>query len=104
MRAKGYKKISTENNDINKIQEYIGAAVESLADSPILDGILLKNVSLISGTTAVFHKLNRPLQGYLIVRKRANADIWDSQDSNTAPSRTLILESSAAVTIDLYVF
>lgn len=104
MRAKSFKAIETESEELNKVQLYVAAALESLADSPILDGILLKNVLLATGSNSVAHKLNRPLQGYLIVRKRSNADVWDLQDSNSAPSKTLILEASGTVSVDLYVF
>lgn len=103
-RAKGYKVIGTDNNEINRIQEYISAAVESVAFSKILDGIIIKNVSLVTGPNEIPHKLNRPLIGWLIIRKRANVDVYDLQDNNAAPSRTLTLQAASAVTLDLYVF
>ena len=104
MRAKSYKVIETESEELARVQVYVAQAIESLSSSPLLDGILLKNIQLASGTTSVQHKLNRVLQGYLIVRKRSNVDIWDSQDSNSNPSKTLNLEASATVNVDLYVF
>lgn len=104
MRAKSYKVIETESEELSRVQTYVAQAIESLAASAILDGILIKNVQLASGTNSVQHKLNRALRGYLIIRKRSNVDIWDSQDSNSNPSKTLNLEASATVNVDLYVF
>lgn len=104
MRAKGYKTVESETAELNKIQDYVAAAIESLSSSEILDGLMLKNVQLVSGLNTISHKLGRPLLGWLVVRKRANIDIWDSQDTNSQASKTLNLQSSGTVSIDLYVF
>ena len=48
--------------------------------------------------------LQRPLQGWYIVRQRALASIYDTQDSNQNPSLTLNLTSNAVVSVDIAVF
>jgi hypothetical protein len=65
---------------------------------------ILPQISLINGTTIVNHKLGRKLTGWSIIRQRASASIYDTQDSNQTPNLTLTLVSSAAVVVDLEVF
>lgn len=66
--------------------------------------IILKNISLASGTTTINHRLGRELQGWKIVRQRSAANIYDDQDHNEMPSLTLRLVSNANVIVDLEVF
>ncbi len=73
-------------------------------DNPLSSGIVLQSVSLNSGSNSVNHKLGRKLQGWFIVRQRAAASVYDTQDSNPTPDLTLNLVASAAVTVDLMVF
>jgi hypothetical protein len=75
-----------------------------LIGNPLNNGVLLKSVSLINGTTQVNHKLGRKLVGYIVTRQRAAASIHDSQDTNSMPALTLSLVSNADVTVDLWVF
>ena len=71
---------------------------------PMSKGTILKNVTLISGTTTINHTLQRPLIGWQIIRQRASASVYDTQDSNQHPDLTLTLVSSALVVVDLFVF
>lgn len=71
---------------------------------PTNQGIIKQNVNLINGTTVVNHLLGRVLQGWFIVRQRASASIYDNQDTNSMPDLTLVLVSSAAVSVDLFLF
>ena len=70
----------------------------------ITQGLLLKSVVLLAGANQINHKLGRALQGWLIVRSRSLASVYDLQDGNKTPTLTLSLQSSATVTVDLYVF
>jgi hypothetical protein len=65
---------------------------------------ILENVALINGTTRVNHKLGRKLIGWHIVRQRASASIYDTQDTNPTPEIDLVLVSSANVTVNIEVF
>ncbi len=96
--------ISAEDKDVNKVQDNINTSLSAVLSKEIVDGILLKEVDLVTGTNVISHKLNRKIEGWIIVRKRATADIWDSQDSSNTRDRTLTLESSADVTVDLWIF
>lgn len=71
---------------------------------PQSSGVILKNITLSIGDNTINHKLGRDLQGWQLIRVRAAATVYDKQDSNQLKSRTLILNSSAAVVVDLFVF
>jgi hypothetical protein len=75
-----------------------------LLANPTNNASILKNVSLKTGTNTVNTLLGQKLQGWSIVRQRGAASIYDQQDSNQSPELTLILVSSANVSVDLAVF
>lgn len=78
--------------------------LDPIIANPIVNGLILKNVSLVTGTNVINHKLSRPLVGWEPIRIRASATFYDLQDSNQTPSLTLVLVSSANVVVDLMVF
>lgn len=97
--------VQTTDKNFHQFQTQLGKSLQPILKNPINYGVLLKSVALVTGqANAVSHTLNRTLQGWLIVRQRAQAQIWDSQDSNSAPDTTLLLHASANVTVDLWVF
>ncbi len=100
------KKIDLGNQAVNKLQENVRILTNEIIGKQILDGILLTKVSLTTGVTnPVDHKLGRQPLGWLVLRKRATADIWDTQDTNTNNKNgTLFLRCSADVVVDLWIF
>jgi len=102
---RSFKKIDIEDKVIARFQDNVEQAISQLPSTDIVQGRLVKDVSLLSASTVkVSHKLGRPVVGWFIVRQRASAIIWDSQDSNSTPSLTLDLKCSANVVVDLWVF
>ena len=75
-----------------------------LTTNPSLKCSILQNVLLNNGSNTINHLLGRKLQGWRIVRQRALASIYDTQDTNIQPALTLILVSNAAVSCDIEVF
>jgi len=101
------KKVKTLNTTgpLARIQDNISTVLDNITDKEILDGIRVTNVALLNGVTnEVNHGLGRTPLGWIIIRKRAQADIWDLQDSNINKSRTLSLACSSDVIIDLWIF
>lgn len=96
--------VQTEDRNFNQFQSNIAQAVNPVIMNPLVQGNLIKSVSLEIGSNTVNTNLNSPLQGWVIVRQRASAMIYDSQDSNAQPAQSLVLISSAPVVVDLYVF
>lgn len=78
--------------------------LDPLIRRPPNNSSILKNVALVTGANVINHGLGRPLQGWTIIRQRAGATVYDTQDSNTMPALTLQLVASAPVTVDLEVF
>lgn len=94
----------TDDRQLNQFQQALRSALQPITSLPTSQSSILTNVSLASGATTVNHGLNRALSGWYPIRVRAQATIWDSQDTNTNPTQTLLLNSSAAVVVDLVVF
>lgn len=94
----------SKDQELNKLQTQWGSQLNPLLGSPIVNGILLQGVSLSTGTNVINHKLGRNLVGWIITRRRANATVYDTQDTNQTPQLTLQLTASGAVVVDLYVF
>jgi hypothetical protein len=98
------QRIQTSDRVINMIQDNVSNIIDPLSSKEILQGQILTKIALTTGTNNVAHKLNRRLLGWFIVRQRASASIYDTQDTNPSPDTFLRLVTSANVTVDLYVF
>ena len=69
--------------------------------NPILNGVQLSGVALINGTTTFPHLLGRMMQGWFITDINGAATIFRPVSLN---DKTLTLTSSAAVSVDIWVF
>jgi hypothetical protein len=100
-----FKKINTDNYDLQKVQDSVAAAFQTLGVNFVVNGELVKGITLQSGVdNKVEHKLGRVPNGFFIADKNANADVWQSTTVNNIKDRLLLLRSSATVTINLWVF
>lgn len=105
MGLKRFKKLATKDDLSGKIQNNIEAALNPIIDSPIIDGVLIKDICLTPlKATYIKHRLGRPPLGYIVIRKRADSRIWDIQDFNPNPSRTFAISCSHDVQIDIWLF
>lgn len=94
----------SDSKEMSLMQTVWASLINPVLGNPLVQGSLIRNVALVSGTNQVNHKLGRKLQGWALVRKRASADIYDAQDLNSMPQLTLSLVSDAPVVVDIYVF
>lgn len=78
--------------------------LNALLAQPWLRGSVLQSIPLISGDNTINHLLSRKLQGWWLVRQRSSANVYDKQDTNPMPNKTLVLNSSAPVVVDILVF
>ena len=90
--------------DWPKAQTAWASEINPVLSNALVQGVLLKSVKLSSGSNVINHGLGRVLQGWIPVRIRASATMYDTQDANPSPGLTLQLTVSAAVTVDIYVF
>lgn len=102
---KSFKKTSFTDDNLQRLQNNVETFSAPIVNSQIIDGVLIENVELATGSTNIIdHKLGRKPLGYFVVKKNANANIWDSQSTNDRPSLTLELLTSATVTVNLWIF
>lgn len=103
-------KVQSQDRITNQLQENIINGVSQLQNQvnsqalPFNGGKILPNVSLLAGQNTINHGLGKVLTGWYLVRIRANAIVWDSQDGNKSGNTTLILNASAPVSVDVFCF
>lgn len=105
MSIQPYKKVRTDTDIVRQVQDAIEIPLKDISSRAILDGQILSGVELSSGVDNIIdHKLQRKLVGWIIMRQSANANIWDLQNLNTRPQQSLVLQTSANVTVSIWVF
>jgi len=92
-----------DNQNFMLMQSKWASVLNPIIKNPSIQSIILKNVQLSSGDNTINHMLNRTLTGWRIIRIRSAATIYDKQDTNAHPDVTLVLNSSASVSVDLEV-
>jgi hypothetical protein len=101
---KDLQKVATDDKDLQAFQDKMETFVVPFVTCAIIDGILHNDIQLQTGTVFTLeHRLGRALRGWIVVKKSAQADVWDSQATNQVKS-TLLLNSSANVTVSVWVF
>lgn len=104
MTSKALQKLQTSNTDLSRVQDNVDTALRALGMG-VNSGQQLKSVTLVAGTNSVNHGLGRVLQGWFFVRFRGQpGQIFDTQDANPTPDKTLLLTSPAGVIVDIWVF
>lgn len=103
-RIRSFKKTSFEDQETSKLQTNLEIFFKQLETIALLDGVLLRDVELTSGSaTKVQHKLARKPIGWMLAGQDANANIWEDT-SNTTPNSTIDLNCSANVTVNIWIF
>lgn len=85
----------------DQLQTKWASQLNPLLANPLNNVVILQNVRLISGVTAVNHLLGRMQQGWFLTDVQGVATIYRSSPFN---DKTLLLTSSAAVTVNIGVF
>lgn len=101
---KAFPLVQTDDKDVNQLQQNVSQTLNPILRNPINFGNIVESQSLAVGANTINHGLGRPLQGWLIVRKKASANIYDDQDNNANADKTLVLISDAAVVVNIYCF
>lgn len=105
MPIRSYKKVYSPDSSLMSTQDSIEEFSKQLTNIPLLDGVLLEGEDLLSaGDTTVYHGLQRAYRGYLIVKKDANAVVYESDTDNESKKEKIILKCSANVTVSIWVF
>lgn len=105
-------RMQTDNREVNQLQSNILSTLNQITANPLTSGVLVQSIVLVaaSNPNQISHTLGRTLIGWIITRRTANSIQWDSQNSNTiangyaGPENTLLLNTSANVTVDIFCF
>lgn len=104
---KALKKIQTDSQELDRVQDYVEEALQPVLISPLADGVLVKIVytsptsAIGTGDTYISHGLNRPVIGWFVVRTTTNAVIYESSTTSPNPNNILVLKASSAVNADI---
>jgi hypothetical protein len=99
-RASFFRKVFDGNEQNQRIQSNIEAAVAQTLRSPLLDGRMISDITLVSGDNKLEHKLARKVRGYLVIDRSNGATIYTSSKDE----KFLTLNASTGSVISLWVF
>jgi hypothetical protein len=100
-----FKKIFTDDPLQQRLQDAVALSFNQFEKLPQLDSVIVENVTLSSAVdNNVSHTLNRPIQGWQLIRQDSNAVVWESSTVNTAPSSIIILRASANCKVSILFF
>lgn len=103
MALPNFRRVNTKLNDLKLLQDSLDAALRPIIDKLILDGRLIEDIELTTGqANLIDHRLGRSIRGYVVVKRDADARVWDSVPDR--PATQIDLRSSANVTISIWVF
>ena len=94
--------VNNQDKDFQLYQTQLQKTLQPLTSNPMNYGNILTGIALAAGQTSVSHKLNRAYQGWIIVDINGASSVYSSTSSD--PTKFLVLNSSAAVTVSLLVF
>lgn len=75
--------------------------LDKVISNPFINGLLLEDVPLVIGDNIINHLLSRVQQGWVLTDQNAGITIYRNAPFNV---RTLTLNSSGTVTVDIWVF
>lgn len=103
--TKSFKKVNLEDEATSKFQGNVEEVLTPILACPLIDGILLTNISLDSSkVNNVSHKLGREYRGFFLTLPKANIAVWESQATNSKKNLTIDLNCSASAIVDIWVF
>src|SRR5271169_771999 len=96
-------KFQTTDRSLSLLQTNWASSLDPVLSNPLIQGLALKNVSLVPGANTFNHLLARKQQGYFITDQQGIADIYHPA---TSPfnSQTLTLVCNANVLVSLWVY
>lgn len=96
-------KFPIQDQALSLLQTTWGSILNQFISNPANNSTLIKNV-ILSSSSVINHGLGRPLQGWEIVRLKGNATVYDNQNANAQPDKTLLLIASSGVPADILCF
>lgn len=104
MTVPALREVPSNDRAVQAVWAALGLLRAWLAGRPVLDHVEVEGWALATGTNLVPHGLGRRPRGWWVTRRNAGADVYDSASPSASPERTLALEASAPVTVNLVVY
>lgn len=89
--------------DLPKMQTTWAQQLDPIIANLLINGILLKDQSLINGTTVINHRLGRQPQGWFLSAPKGAATVYQAAQQPN-PTLTLTVISNAAIMTDIWVY
>ena len=101
-----YINVGAQSREVQNLENAVLKVFNSLYPNPLLNNPYISVGNAFSGTNDLIvpHKLNRVPKGYIVIGRNANAMIYTSSTTNTAPKAYMILKASGTVTADILFF
>lgn len=72
-------------------------------EAPLVNGNLIRNITVVSGSNDIIHKLARAYKGWIVTGMHGSfVQLYDTP--NSMPSKVLTLNANASGSIDLFIF
>lgn len=105
MTIRSFERVSVTDPELQSLQYRLEETLRPVTDSSIIDGRLIEDISLASGTTSkIAHKLGRKLRGWIVTGKNAAQHIYDDNSGKTDLDTYIHLTASGTVTVNIWVF
>lgn len=98
--VEAFKKVQSDDRVMNRFQDNTSAVFQALANIPLLQGHLIEDYQILTGTNSINHGLQGPLTGWFITDISSPAVIYKAG----ATRDILTLVSDADTLISLWVF
>lgn len=110
-----FRRIRTADPDLDRVQDSLAQTLDPVVKAALLNNVLVSNmpgtavgttVQLNIGTSFqnVAHTLGRTPIGWLVVRRDADANVWETAIGNPDATKFLRLRATVAVNVTLLVF
>jgi len=104
-----FRTVQQAVTSVKLLQDNCKRVFDAVVAVALLGGQLVSRQALsATASTAVSHKLGRVPRGWIVVRNSANAVVYEYTPAAGQPaalnSQTLVLQASAATTVDLWIF
>jgi len=99
--VKHVQTINVNDYELNRVQDNLVEVVNTIADKPIVDGVLIKRVILAAGSdNLVIHGLSRTPSLVLVGTPNTNAVVWQT---GVVTDSYVVIRTSADCTVNMWV-
>ena len=105
---RAFRKIRVKDQQLDDVQTNVANTLTPVLKSLIVDGVLIKDIDLVSGVNRINHTLGRVPEGWIIVDRNTTATVFKTIPTTAAntitDSSTISLTSSGTVKVSIWFF